>query len=99
MNNLLAFFSSVFSEITKNPFVAKYAQPVVMAVLTGASTISIPEGVITVTQSGNPARFTLGSAAFALETFLLTAQTEIQIGSTQIAFVRTAKTATNIVAA
>lgn len=86
MSSFLDAFESGITAVKSNPVVAEYAGPVLMAVLTGQGSFSIGKGKITITQSGQPARFTLGTAFVALETFLLTDETSIQVGTTVIAF-------------
>lgn len=88
MASILDTLELGISAIKSNALIAQYAEPVLFAVLTGSGTIAIPEGTISIAQTGGaPAKFTIGTAGIALETFLLTNDLEIQVGTTVITFV------------
>ena len=86
MSGFLSAFAAGLSAIESNQTVKQYAEPVLLAIFTGASVIVIPEGVITISQSGIATRFSFGTALMALEAFILTNQTEIQVGTTIVSF-------------
>jgi hypothetical protein len=86
--NILAVIESAISAIKSNPEVEQYAEPIILALFTGAATIVLPQGTIKISQSGTPSRFTIGLAALAIETFIFSpgAPDSIQIGTTQITY-------------
>lgn len=89
--NILAVIESAISAIKSNPEVEQYAEPIILALFTGAATIVLPQGTIKISQSGTPSRFTIGLAALAIETFIFSpgAPDSIQIGTTQITYTPT----------
>jgi len=86
MQSIIEFLQSGLAAVAQNAAIKQYAEPVLLAVFTGASTITIPKGVISITQAEKPSHFTLGLAGLALETFVMTDEVEIQIGTTKITF-------------
>lgn len=85
----MSFISSLqvgLSAIESNPVLSEYAEPIILAMLTGSSTIKVGSGVISITQNGQASRFTLAQAAVAVETLLLTGEVSITIGTTVISY-------------
>lgn len=87
MTSVVEFLQSGLAAIANNSALKQYAEPVLLAIFTGASVITIPQGVISISQADKPTRFTLGLAAIALETFVMTDDIDIKIGTTRIDFV------------
>jgi len=85
--SVLTTIADTLKAIESNPVVAQYAEPVAIALITGSSTIAIPEGTINITQNAQPSKFTIPQALVAIETFVLTGETSITIGTTVISFV------------
>lgn len=88
MSSFLDIIESGLAFVKSNPVVQEYAEPILKAVLTGSSTIALPYGTISVSQTGGtPAKFTFGSAGLALETFIFTGDVDFTIGTTEFKFI------------
>lgn len=86
MASIITTLQAGLAAIESNPVISKYAEPIILAVITGSSKIVLPQGTIAISNNGAPIHFTIPQALVAIETFILTSETSIQIGSTLISW-------------